>query len=176
MYKLINYGYPMNMKWISYYIYYSILGFLFETTCNIFIRSNHSSGILFGPFTPIYFFGFLIIVFLDKILEKQENKKFRALIFLILSFISLTLVEFVGGHLSYLIIGHAKWSYENWPLSIGKYINILVSLGWSVGAFIYDKYFLKKVNRIIDRMPKKLTLLLVGLYLLDTFLSFKNGF
>ena len=78
--------------------------------------------------------------------------------------------------MAYLIIGHAKWSYENWPLNIGKYINILVSLGWSVGAFIYDKYFLKKVNRIIDRMPKKLTLLLVGLYLLDTFLSFKNGF
>ena len=77
------------MKWINYYIYYSILGFLFETCCNVFIRSNYSSGILFGPFTPIYFFGFLIIMFLDKLLKKQENKKFRDIVFFFLSFIML---------------------------------------------------------------------------------------
>ena len=92
------------MKWINYYIYYSILGFLFETCCNVFIRSNYSSGILFGPFTPIYFFGFLIIMFLDKLLKKQENKKFRDIVFFFLSFIMLTLVEYIGGHLSHFII------------------------------------------------------------------------
>ena len=164
------------MKWINYYIYYSILGFLFETCCNVFIRSNYSSGILFGPFTPIYFFGFLIIMFLDKLLKKQENKKFRDLVFFILSFIILTIVEFIGGHISYFLLGSDKWSYEKWPLSIGRYVNVLVSLGWAIGSLIYDKFFLKKMNKVIEKMPNKLTFVLCLLYIIDNYLSFKNGF
>ena len=169
-------GYDTSMKWISYYIYYSILGFLFETCCNVFIRSNYSSGIFFGPFTPIYFFGFLIIIFLDKILKKQENKKFRDLIFFILSFVILTLVEFIGGHLSRFIIGHDKWSYASWPLSMGKYVNLIVSLGWAIGSLVYDKFLLKKMNKTIDKIPHKLTYILCLLYIIDNYLSFKNGF
>lgn len=164
------------MKWINYYIYYSILGFLFETCCNVFIRSTYSSGILFGPFTPIYFFGFLIIMFLDKLLKKQENKKFRDIVFFFLSFIMLTLVEYIGGHLSHFIIGHDKWSYESWPLSIGKYINPLVSLGWAIGSLVYDKFLLKRINKSIDRMPHRLTFILGLLYIIDSYLSIKNGF
>ena len=164
------------MKWVNYYIYYSILGFLFETCCNVFIRSNYSSGILFGPFTPIYFFGFLIIMFLDKLLKKQENKKFRDLVFFILSFIILTIVEFIGGHISYFLLGSDKWSYEKWPLSIGRYVNVLVSLGWAIGSLIYDKFFLKKMNKVIEKMPNKLTFVLCLLYIIDNYLSFKNGF
>lgn len=164
------------MKWVNYYIYYSILGFLFETCCNVFIRSNYSSGILFGPFTPIYFFGFLIIMFLDKLLKKQENKKFRNLVFFILSFIILTIVEFIGGHLSHFLLGSDKWSYETWPLSMGKYVNVLVSFGWAIGSLIYNKFFLKKINKIIEGMPNKLTFILCLLYIIDNYLSFKNGF
>lgn len=164
------------MKWINYYIYYSILGFLFETCCNVFIRSNYSSGILFGPFTPIYFFGFLIIMFLDKLLKKQENKKFRNIVFFILSFIILTIVEFIGGHLSHLLLGSDKWSYETWPLSMGKYVNVLVSIGWAIGSLIMDKFLLKKMNKIIEGMPNKLTFILCLLYIIDNYLSFKNGF
>ncbi len=164
------------MKWINYYIYYSILGFLFETCCNVFIRSNYSSGILFGPFTPIYFFGFLIIMFLDKLLKKQENKKFKNLVFFILSFIILTIVEFIGGHLSHFLLGGDKWSYETWPLSMGKYVNVLVSLGWAIGSLIYNKFFLKKMNKVIEGMPNKLTFILCLLYIIDNYLSFKNGF
>ena len=164
------------MKWINYYIYYSVLGFLFETCCNIFIRSNYSSGILFGPFTPIYFFGFLIIMFLDKLLKKQENKKFRNIVFFILSFIILTIVEFIGGHLSHFLLSRDKWSYETWPLSMGKYVNVLVSLGWAIGSLIMDKFFLKKMNKIIEGMPNKLTFILCLLYIIDNYLSFKNGF
>lgn len=164
------------MKWINYYIYYSILGFLFETCCNVFIRSNYSSGILFGPFTPIYFFGFLIIMFLDKLLKKQENKKFRDLVFFILSFIILTIVEFIGGHISRFLLGSDKWSYEKWPLSMGRYVNVLVSLGWAIGSLIYDKFFLKKMNKVIEKMPNKLTFVLCLLYIIDNYLSFKNGF
>ena len=164
------------MKWINYYIYYSILGFLFETCCNVFIRSNYSSGILFGPFTPIYFFGFLIIMFLDKLLKKQENKKFRDLIFFILSFIILTSLEFMGGHLARFILGKDKWTYETWPLSIGEYVNVLVSLGWATGSLIIDKFFLKKMNKIIEKMPNKLTFILCLLYIIDNYFLLKKGF
>ena len=164
------------MKWINYYIYYSILGFLFETCCNVFIRSNYSSGILFGPFTPIYFFGFLIIMFLDKLLKKQENKKFRDLVFFTLSFIILTVLEFMGGHLARFILGKDKWTYEAWPLSIGKYVNVLVSLGWATGSLIIDKFFLKKLNKIIEKMPNKLTFILCLLYIIDNYFLLKKYF
>jgi len=124
----------------------------------------------------IYFFGFLIIVFLDKLIEKVENKKLKVFVFLILSFFILTLVEFLGGHLAHYITGKDKWTYNKYPLSMGKYVNFLVSIGWSLGAFVYNKYLLKKVNKVIENMPKKLTIGLVILYIADTLLSFKNGF
>lgn len=164
------------MKWISYYVYYSILGFLFESICNIFIRSDYSSGILFGPFTPIYFFGFLIIVFLDKLLEKKENKKFKDLVYLVLSFIILSIVEYLGGKLCFLVLGHDKWNYNKYPLTIDKYVNVFVSLIWSIGSLIYKKYFMKRVNKVILNMPKKLTISLFILYILDNLFSIVNGF
>jgi len=162
------------MKWISYYIYYSILGFLFETVCNTFIRSEFSSGILYGPFTPIYFLGFIVIVFLDKILEKIENKKFRDLVYLICSFFIISLLEYIGGVLCRKILGYDKWNYDRYPLTVGKYINIIISTGWSVGFLIYKKYFMDRVNKVIEGMPKGLTLLLLGINVLDMVFSIIN--
>ena len=59
---------------------------------------------------------------------------------------------------------------------MGKYVNVLVSFGWAIGSLIYNKFFLKKMNKIIERMPNKLTFILCLLYIIDNYLSFKNGF
>ena len=61
-------------------------------------------------------------------------------------------------------------------LSMGKYVNVLVSFGWAIGSLIYNKFFLKKMNKIIEGMPNKLTFILCLLYIIDNYLSFKNGF
>ena len=57
------------MYYIKYFFITSILGFFLETI----VCTNYESGILYGPWTPIYGIGSIIIIYVsDKILKKKN--------------------------------------------------------------------------------------------------------
>ena len=53
------------MFYINFFLFFSIFGYLFETLCAYIFKSGFNSGILYGPWTPLYGFGVLIILIIS---------------------------------------------------------------------------------------------------------------
>ena len=80
------------MYYIKYFFITSILGFIIETII------NGKSGILYGPYTPVYGIGCIIILLIYEKNKKRNIKKTtKIIITIITSTILLTLAELIGG-------------------------------------------------------------------------------
>lgn len=117
------------------------------------MQNNFDSGILYGPYTPIYGFGILIIIYgSDYIFKHLHLKRYQEnLVVFGLLFFTITILELVGGILIEKIFGTIFWSYENLKFNYGHYIAIEVSLLWSVGGLIiyyFKNYLLKFVEKV----------------------------
>lgn len=117
------------------------------------MQNNFDSGILYGPYTPIYGFGILIIIYgSDYIFKRLHLKRYQEnLVVFGLLFFTITILELVSGILIEKIFGTIFWSYENLKFNYGHYIAIEVSLLWSVGGLIiyyFKNYLLKFVEKV----------------------------
>ena len=54
------------MFYINCFLLYSILGYLLETLAAFITKSNFKSGILFGPWTPVYGLGAVLIILISR--------------------------------------------------------------------------------------------------------------
>ena len=70
-----------NMYYINYFFIMSIIGHFIES----FFASNGDSGILFGYCTPIYGIGCIIILVINKCVNKLNIKRFYKIITLFVS-------------------------------------------------------------------------------------------
>ena len=65
------------MPIINCFFIYSVLGFFFEATYNLITSNHFSSGIMYGPWTPIYGIGAILTIQIHKsIFEKSNQNKF----------------------------------------------------------------------------------------------------
>lgn len=117
------------------------------------LRMDFNSGILHGPYTPIYGFGILIIIYGSDFLFKHLHlKKYQeAIITCGLLFFVITILELLGGILIEKIFDKVYWSYEDMKLNYGNYIAIEVSAAWAIlGIIIYfcKNFFFKIMNKI----------------------------
>ena len=60
----------INMYLLNCFFVYSILGYFLEMVFGLFVSSHPESGILYGPWTPIYgIASVLIIIISDKLFK-----------------------------------------------------------------------------------------------------------
>lgn len=140
----------IKMYYIKYFFLTSIFGYVLETT----MCKTYESGILYGPWTPVYGIGSIIIIFLsDKILKKRNLKKIPKFILLfVFCFFTLSLAELVGGLLIEKIFGYAFWDYTKYRFNIGKYICLEISLIWGIISILF--VFIRPIlDLIIKRIP-----------------------
>lgn len=156
---------------IKLFVYYSMLGYLLENTFSIFTRSNFDSGISKGPFTPLYFFGFLIIWGVHYLLRNMPLGTQKVVLYFVIMFVLLSLLEYVGGVLIEKFLHKTWWNYEHYKFHIGKYISVEVSIVWALLATIFNFYLIDIVTGIILNMNTPLTLILFFLYILDFLLG-----
>ena len=152
---------------------YSILGYLLESTFTLITAGHFSSGILYGPYTPIYGIGAIItIVISNKIFKKLKTNQFKEtlIIFIILT-ITLTLIELLGGILIEKLFHITMWNYKHFTLNIGKYISIEMALTWGLIS-IFVIYFVKPlIDKLEKHIPKILTIILSILFLIDVIIT-----
>jgi len=156
------------MYYLNYFFIFSFLGHILET----FIYYNGESGILFGPWTPVYGIGTFIILLIHLFLDKTtKNKYLKVLLLFILSSIILTIIEAIGGYLIEYIFHKTFWDYSYLKFHIGKYIALEIALIWGISS-ITVIYILKHfIDKIIGKIPKYLTYILTILIILDLILT-----
>lgn len=155
------------MYYLNIFLFFSIFGYTYETILRIILHSTQDY-LLIGPWMPIYGFGILISEFLNSFLNKLKLKRWKKiLLFFLINFFLLTIIEEIGGILVEKIFHTSFWNYEYLPLNIGPYINIFVSLLWSFSSVIMIYIILPIISKLIKKTPKIITYLLLFLLIID---------
>ncbi len=166
------------MYYINCFFMYSVLGFLTESCIYKIMDSSNHSGFLYGPITPIYGIGAIIILFINKqIFNKIKSNK---LIILLLQFIVftilLTLLEFIGGVLLKEILNIELWNYTNKEYNIGKYVSLDLAIVWGIFSITFIYIIHPFINKFIRKIPKKGTYLFITLFIIDILVTLLVNF
>lgn len=160
------------MYYLTNFILYSIFGFFFETGIFNLLKMHKESGFMYLWWTPFYGFGVVIANIIYKYAEKRiKNKKILNVVLFITFFILLSILEFIGGSILEITHGYSLWSYESIPLHLGKYISLPTSLLWVVMSFLYLYIIKKYSDKIVNRIPKSLTIILSLTFFADLLLT-----
>lgn len=152
------------MYYLNYFFIFSIIGHILET----FIYYNGESGILFGPWTPVYGIGVIIILLIHKFLDKFSKGKFLKMFSLfIASSIILTIIEAIGGYLIEYLFHITFWDYSYLKFHIGKYIALEMAFVWGIGSLILIYIIKPFLDKIISKIPNYLTYILLILIIID---------
>lgn len=154
---------------INIFLTYSVIGFFYECIINFIQDGRFSIGFMYGPWTPIYGIGVLIILFIYKKLSKYSKTK-RLIIMSIISMIVLTILEYITGNLIELIFHTSFWDYSNYKFNYGKFISLESSLIWMIGSIIII-FIHKKLKKYIKKIPNQITIKLSIVFTIDLVLS-----
>lgn len=137
-------NYEVVMPYVFLFLLFSFLGWVFE----VIVRFLLGQGVLFDqgikylfgidvPFLPIYGFGFLIIYFMSKALNKTAIKKNILLKSLILGVI-ISIFELLSGLLCKYVLKINFWDYSYHPLNLFGYISIISFSIWFILVLIFE--------------------------------------
>ena len=164
------------MYYLNTFLLYSILGFLLETVRSFLVNSKFTSGILYGPLTPIYGIGIVIVILISNYLfvHLHLSRWVETFITFVIITLILTLLEWIGGILIEKIFHTVFWDYSKEAFSIGKYISLSKSLMWGVGSILFIYVLKPLLEGVIKHIPIPVTIILTLLMLSDFILTFVN--
>ena len=164
------------MYYLNTFLLYSILGFLLETVRSFLVNSKFTSGILYGPWTPIYGIGTVIVILISNYLfaHLHLSRWVETFITFVIITLILTLLEWIGGILIEKIFHTVFWDYSKEAFSIGKYISLSKSLIWGVGSILFIYVLKPLLEGVIKHIPIPVTIILTLLMLSDFILTFVN--
>ncbi len=160
----------INMYLLNCFFVYSILGYILEIIFGFLIGAHPKSGVLYGPWTPIYgIASVLIIIISDKLFKKLHMARWKEtiIVFFIITII-LTLLECLGGYLIEIIFGFSFWDYSDYKYNIGKYMCLEMALIWGILSII----FIYLIRPFLDKYIKKTPLWGTALILIVMFIDF----
>lgn len=155
--------------YINNFLIYSIFGFIFETLMKTFFFPNMNNGFLFGPWIPIYGFGVCIIIAIMRfVFNRIKVKRFvKIILVFLISTVTLTVLEFIGGHLIELVTGKVFWDYSKLKFNIGHYIALEISLVWGIMSLVVI-YLLKPLtDKLVKKIPSIITYSVFVIFLVD---------
>lgn len=149
---------------LTYFVIYSFLGWVLESVVRTICEKKIiNTGFLIGPFCPIYGFGAIIMVlFLDKF-------KNNIIMLFLISFIVLSIWEYIVGVLLEKLFKTKYWDYSNHKFNYKGRICLTNSLAWGVLGVLFIKYihpFILNVLSNIEFIYVSIVVSIISLILL----------
>ena len=163
------------MYYINNFLLFSIIGHILESIIYLTLDNNGYSGIMYGPWTPVYGFGIILIIIIYNFIKKSNISNIKKVISIFfISMILLTLIEYIGG-ISIEYLFHKKlWSYKNLKFNIGRYISLEISFIWGLCSIFYV-YIIKPItDKITKKIPKYITITLLVFFINDLIITIIN--
>ena len=180
-YIKLNY---FNLFWVFFVC--SVLGLILEEVWHMVVVDpgvyQDRAGMLFGPFSPIYGFGAVLMT----MALNRFYKKNPLIIFLVSALIGGTFEVFVGWFMQ-TSFGVVSWSYSHIRL-LGMPDPIAVLTGgrtctpfacmWGLGGLIWIKVLLPRLLKLINMIPWKrrysATVILTAVMLIDGVMTLQS--
>ncbi|MEG0824048.1 MAG: putative ABC transporter permease, partial [Erysipelotrichaceae bacterium] len=131
-----------------------IVGTYYEQFLTLFTRGvwESRSGLIYGPFNPIYGFGFAgFIAILGK--HIKERKWYLTYFFsCLIGGISEYSLSLIGDTLFHA----TSWDYTGYFLNIGGRTTIPFMLGWGLGGMVILYILYPFLSKLIEKIPYKI--------------------
>lgn len=165
-----------NMYYLNCFFIYSFIGFIYENIIEFVRGKKTGSGMLYGPFTPIYGIGALLILVISKFIFNilNLNKVLEVIIIVLSLTIILTVLEWIGGILIEKIFHVTFWNYSNFKFHIGKYVALEVSFIWALGSLLVIYVLQPLINKFIFSIPSYVTYILIIILTIDLVVTFSS--
>ena len=158
------------MYLVNCFFVYSILGYILEMIFGFAIgASSPESGVLYGPWTPIYGIASVFIIVISNRLFKNLHlpRWIETIIVILVLMVVLSALEWLGGVLIELIFGFSFWDYSDSKFNLGKYVCLEFALIWSVLSLVFIYVINPLLEKYIRKIPIWVAIILGMLFVLD---------
>lgn len=164
------------MYYLNNFFIYSFLGYILELIMSKINGKKVGSGMLYGPWTPVYGIGAVLVLITSKFIFNtfNFNKYLEIIIIVITMMIILTILEWIGGILIEKIFHVVFWDYTEFKFNIGKYIALEVSFIWGIGSLLILYVIQPIINKFIYLIPTYITYILIILFVIDMIIIFSK--
>lgn len=143
----------MHRIWrlIWLFAFASMFGFLLESLESLLSTGyvQNRQGMLFGPFTPVYGGGAVILA----LLWPWAKGLSRPAAFLV-AVLAGTVVEYVWSAAQERLFGVIFWNYSHLPFQLHGRIDLIFSLFWGVLGFVFWRWVWPWWRKLYDLLPK----------------------
>jgi len=130
----------------------SLIGVVLETIwCVITLHKIESrTGLIFGPFNPVYGFGAVFITFcLYKLRNQRDLFIFADGVVLGGAF------EYLCSWIQELVFGTVSWQYSHEQFNIGGRTTLLYGFFWGILALLWIKNVYPMMSTLIEKIPNR---------------------
>lgn len=161
------------MYYLNCFFVYSILGYFFETAYAFITKSNFKSGILYGPITPIYGIGTIVILILSEYFFKNlhMSRWIESIIVFFILGIFLSCIELFGGIIIEKTFNTVFWSYKDFKYNIGDYISLEMTFVWGIVSVLFIYIINPLLKNIIKKIPVFITVIITILFIIDIIIT-----
>lgn len=155
-------------KILSFFIIYSIIGFVIETLFGLITKGVIESrkNFLYGPFCCIYGIGALVVI-----LGLQKFKKNNYTVFAG-GFLIGSIVEYLISVIGEVIFHIKWWDYSDMPFNINGRICLAFSFLWGILAIVIICHVHPHIEKFIDKFKPKTVKIISGIIITYMFISF----
>lgn len=135
----------------AYFIIYSIIGYIVETTFAFLAEGVIESrqSFLYGPFCAIYGLGAAVMI-----VGLQKFKK-RNITLIVGGIVLGAITEYLVSLLGELVFGVKWWDYSNMPFNIQGRICATYSIAWGALGLILVKYINPLIDKFVNSFPRR---------------------
>ena len=164
------------MYYFNCFIIYSIFGYFLETIIAIVTKSGFKSGIIYGPWTPIYGIGVVVILLLSHyfFMNLHMPRWIETIIVFFIVSIFLSCLELIGGLLIENMFNTTFWDYSSHKFNIGKYISLEMTLIWGIATVLFIYIINPLLEKLIYKIPLFITIIFGIFMIIDFILTLIN--
>ena len=141
---------------LTYFIIYSFLGWVMESIFrSICEKKIINTGFLKGPFCPIYGIGAIIMLTL------LSNFKNAPVVLFLISFIVLTLWEYLVGVMLEKLFKTKYWDYSTHKFNYKGRICLTNSLAWGILGVLFTKYIHPFIENLVGKVDINIQIFVV---------------
>lgn len=160
--------------YMNCFFVYSLFGFLLENFFYLVSGYSGNSGVFYGPWTPVYGIGAIIIIVVTKLIFKnfKGNRLLKLILVFFIVTVLLSFIEWLGGNLIEYFFHTVFWDYSSHKYHLGKYVALDMSAIWGVMSIIFIYFIHPWLDKIIKKIPYFITCLLITAFIVDIILTF----
>lgn len=137
-----------RLVWL--FTFASLFGFLLESLESLFSLGyvQNRQGMLFGPFTPVYGGGAVLLALLYPLVRRLPS-----LPLFLAGVLAGSGMEYVWSVFQERLFGVQFWNYSHLPLQLHGRVNLLFSLFWGALALLFWRRLWPALLSLWERLP-----------------------